>query len=228
MNGFREIAELNGCAVSLLQNGEAERARCTFVEALRRLQTLCHSGQDTEILLEDDSPLVYSEIWGNYSATFSVEVATAQHDLLDPEASHIYSRAFLLVNDIPVTAIETTAILLFNTGLVHHEEGVRTGKSANIKHALEFYKRSFALLDDDVHHVIAILVLMGALCHNMAHCYSSFFQKTPFHSMIKKLTQIVRWLASAAEELDEYEDFEFFHASLFFAECTNFRFAPAA
>lgn len=253
MSSLRQIAELNTCAIALLQQGEGDRARRTFIEALRRLQALCRTGHpivttssSSSSRIDDGScsatttttTTTYSDVWGSNSSEFSADVSRSQHEsLFDLEATQIYCRAFLLVNDIPASATETAAVLLFNTGLGYHLQGVRTGKSAIIQHALEFYQRGMCLLDDqqdDVDHqyVVALVVLMGALCHNMAHCYGWFFQTLPLHSMVDKLSQVVHWMESSSSEEDgqmtEYDELEFFHNALFFAESNDFRYAPAA
>ena len=228
MSILREISELNAGAVALLQQNETEHSKGVFIEALVRLQSLCHD--DTGIFLRlQGSPhfyTCYSELLGSQNSSAT---SFAANELLDhEEAVQIYSQGFLLANDVPVSAAETTAVLLFNIGLAHHQEGLRTGKSAILRNALDLYEWSDSLvsLDTTEQHGLAPIVLKGALCHNMALCYSCFFQMDQFQVVVEKLSQIVRWMDS--DEQIECAVVEFFRTSLFFAEFNDFRYAPSA
>lgn len=226
MNSLREIADLNAAALTLLQQNEPEQAKRMFVCALRDLQTLCSDENDAADTLP--TRFVYSDL-GCRTNRFSVGTAAAQqHDLLDQsDFNQIYNRAFLLTNDIPAEVQETAAVLFFNIGLVHHLISTRTGKSADMVRAIQFYERSFNYLGNSLDQSVAgLIVLMGAVCHNMMHCYSSFFQFFKVAAMVEQLSQVVCRMASSESICST--DYEFFRASLFFSKWNDFRYSPAA
>ena len=221
-------------AVLLLLQSDAEQAKRTFVRALRYGRTL-YSDDGHERFPDLQNSPVYSDILGCSSRRFcfSVEVTTPLlRNVLDLDGpNQIFSRAFLLADDIPAAAQETIAIVLFNVGLVHHLEGVRNGKSDDVRHAIVFYKQCFNLvyaMSEQQQPTVELLVFMGALCHNLAHCYRSFCQAYCVKAMEEELSQIVRWIEASQQPVC-FRDYEFLLTSLFVAETMNdFRYAPAA
>lgn len=225
------------CDIRVLSSRRGSKR--TFVLALRAVRALCADDDDGH---GDDVPQMFPDLQNSprYSDTmgcrtrsfcFSVEATTPLlREVLDLDgANHMYSRAFLLANDIPATTQEATAILLFNIGLAHHLEGVRHGKSADVRLAIAFYKQSFSLVDDMREQLeVELLVLMGALCHNMAHCFRNFRQQNFVEAMVEELAHIVQWIEASQQPICSRDD-EFFQTSLYFATVINdFRFAPAA
>jgi hypothetical protein len=231
MSCLPQIAGLNAEALILLQQNKPEQAKIRLVHALRQLQTLC-SGAEQEDADTSPAPSVYGDLLGSRTGSFSVDIAFAaqQDDGQDLDSSnHIYKRAFLLTNDIPAYVQETAAVLFFNIGLVHHLAGVRAGKSAVLLRALDFYKRSFGYLGNALdmdQSGTELVVLMGAVCHNMTHCYSTFFQLFKVKDMVEQLTLVVYRMD--ASEPTSAADYEFFRTSLFFSKWNGSRCSPAA
>jgi hypothetical protein len=88
---------------------------------------------------------------------------------------HMYHRPFLI--EIPRGSLEVydtgevSAALLFNLALLHHESGIKHGKSTSLKKALIVYEHGLQYLQ----HGANALVLTAAICNNWLNLLITHF-----------------------------------------------------
>lgn len=194
----------------------------------------------------------YSTIVGHETCCFSVEVFMA-HNQNPPEGQQtgqqqrsswmledihnsepVYSSAFLLTNSIPTTGSATASVLFYNIGLVLQLEGLETGRMAQVQLAIEFYQRSLLLIQHPLEsashpslYPVEIVVLMGAICHNLANCYQTFFQTPDVETMITNMERILQWM-DASGFSNTVSNYAFFRTRLFFLKNAVLQCAPSA
>lgn len=227
-----QIARLNSQAITLLQQGEYASARDTFVFALCQLKNICENKDDSIV---DDADIVkcYSDLHAldvlkpassltgrRYDFhTSSAATACPQPGIAEPQDMVLYDKAFLLTSDIPCETAATAAVLLFNTGLLHHTEAIATGVSLLYKKAKKFYQQVATLIAQEgfSQYSSTMAVVMAAVLHNLAHCHcTAFLDHISAASCQQQLSNLLEWVMQDSVAMS-LSDYEFFQTSLLFA-----------
>ena len=204
------VADLNNSAAAeLLQttlNGRpsvpGDEARHLLIQGLQELKAIIESDDDHHIV--DPSSL----------RSFSVRLLNPDPSVSEPTtdggAQEIFNGAFVfdtVEGDISQCS-NVAAVILYNLGLVNHRKGLKSGMSAHVKAALQFYERSHALLhqqqaEQGTHHSetfhYSINILVAALLVNIAHACNYFYET-------KKAAIVFRELARHMEDILDIED----------------------
>jgi hypothetical protein len=217
------VKGFNSDAVAHFQHGDSVRAQQIMLAALRHIRQLCVDEDEDE---DQASPC--TQYYGSELAydVYSVPLNKDEDD--DSIFQEIYNAAFLLTNDIPVSAAETAAVLLFNVGLIHHRNAIQFNKRKEMAKALQLYQQSLGLLEtDDKPYSATLAVLTAALCNNMAQIFTAFYKTEQARAMMDFMQESIERMQLDLGGISE-DDFEFFNANLYFANMDDFKFAPAA
>ena len=117
----------------------------------------------------------------------------------------------------------TSAVILYNLGLVYHNMAVRNGISAALPHALQMYESAFHCLRR-VPCILDCHRLLLAILNNMGNIYAQSFQMDHTVECFKQLRQALS-IPNPSMPLDE--DYIFFLLNALF-QPKELCFAPAA
>jgi hypothetical protein len=112
-----------------------------------------------------------------------------------------------------------------------HRKGLKTGKTAGLRKAMQLYQDSCSLLGHDAnqlcyHKSVVVIVLTAATCHNMAHIHGLFLNMTEVKDIVDRLSELFVFMDS--EQLIDEQDLEFCQISAFSLCSASLRAAPAA
>jgi hypothetical protein len=245
------IAEMNFNAIRLYLQGDGRSATSTLVQALRILhqeedqqkENFVHVSRDKNTMPIESQyfPICcFERIHTTTSISFESTGSTGGD-------VHMYHRPFLIEMSKGSMEMydkaEISATLLFNLGLVHHEAGMRLGKSALLKKALSVYEQGMQYLQCATN----ALVLMAALSNNRLNLLITYFYdivnaKKMLNFIDSILTQIeygfvlgrttnavdVLYDPNSPTQSLSIQELHHFRLSLAFVKIHDLRFAPAA
>jgi hypothetical protein len=266
------VASLNTQAVELMQLGDSIQAHASLIRALRELQLLLSSTEveandstnsstsananessisnehttGTASIGANTRPEVIDEVSNN----ICYSVSPTEQDVNESIDSDLYARAFHITESPsptnawqpPLEFLALGAILLYNLALIHHQAGIATGKSKDLKTALQLYQQSSRQLqivgaESTASSELEYLVLMAAVLHNEHQIHTFHFDTTAMHTTELHLTEVVRQMEQVFQR-DNHEhhimqaprvrDLHFFSLSLALARMRAHRCAPAA
>jgi hypothetical protein len=229
MTASCEIAAMNNRAVSYMQQGENKESIRLLHQALDIVSAEQKgtenspdaSSQEKQNIVEvsivdisGKADIAYQEMQAG------IEMFTFKHAFILPE----HDESCLTLSN----AAMTSSILLFDLSLAYHQEGIRSGSSASLLHALTMYELTLATiqlceLQTYSHHRV---VLMLAVANNMATLRTEFFDAKGLTSSLQ-LVQII--LESEGSSTLSAEDYAWFYMnfSILFSAGTH-RAAAAA
>lgn len=144
-------------------------------------------------------------------------------------AYSMYNRALVLSEDQDDCALlvtyqhRTSAIILYNLALVHHNIGVHLGVSAALPHALKLYEMAMETVDRGASFV-DVQKLLLALLNNMGNIHTHLFH---FEHTERCLNSLRVVLAASAQTSTMDDDYVFFFLNALF-QGKELCFAPAA
>jgi tetratricopeptide (TPR) repeat protein len=206
---------LNNNAVDLMRQGNLEEVTSDFRSALAKL----HRVNQHEVAdLTDKVPPTF----------LSVRSVALEHSLLntssypyqqDHHAFSLFERA-LVIDDAELAAVSsvagqdcTSAVILFNTGLALHLQGMRDicSQQTSFKRALWFYHTAFEILErctSNSDDKVNCLVYLAAM-NNMGHIYSNFCEGREAQRCLQLLQTMLETMQSSDIDIlsDEYLQF---------------------
>ena len=144
-------------------------------------------------------------------------------------AYSMYNRALVLSEDQDDCALlvtykhRTSAIILYNLALVHHNIGVHLGVSAALPHALKLYEMAMETVDRAANFV-DVQKLLFALLNNMGNIHTHLFHFEHTEHCFNTLRVV---LAASAQTSVMDDDYVFFFLNALF-QGKEMCFAPAA
>jgi hypothetical protein len=216
LSSLSHLARLNTIAASCYREGDDFAAMSILMDALRELKTFCDARDQMDVEMID----AYENEKGFHPFSGFYSVIPKDND-----DEQVYNGLFLITDDVPSTSWSVGAVLLFNAGLLHHREGIRSGKSEPMARAVQFYKKSIRLLEEFAESE-TLTVMLAAIYHNMKHIHDTFFQSKQAQKMIHCLAELFNWMEEDTSV--SKEALGFFRASLFYSTLTKGTAAPAA
>jgi hypothetical protein len=227
-------SDLNRRGVALLQQNRRKEAMCTFRAAMEAIKMM------TNIIKRDGHVPTKSDRLGDeprciYSAAIcdddTVETTRLESS---PDSSFVpYDRAFLVCAKNSLTSYEylevSSAVLLFNMGLLYHGIGVREESTVDFNMALQLYNTSLIVLTTS--HVYSqprpdLTLLRMAIINNTGHINSHFFNKGKTSHCLHMIKETFATLNCPDEMRSE---FAFFYQGLLFMSSQHVMgLAPAA
>ena len=207
-NALNNVVELNSSAVKLMQSSEGsytirnEGSRRLVVEGLRQLKQICSQVEEINVVVTDNEEEQVSPADGGIimagRQTLYVQMLYTNNGQLMETSQDIFNGLFLL--DFPQKISTVASVLLFNLGVIHHTIGLRHGLSHHVKTALQFYKKSIAILQQQDFEDIGLEYsclnfLIAALLTNTAHSYKYFYET-------KHASLVFQHLASQVDAMD--------------------------
>jgi lipoprotein signal peptidase len=101
---------------------------------------------------------------------------------------------------------------LYNTGLVFHLLALQTGSTSIFLKALELYKLSMIILEDNAKngfYVSELDILILALTNNMGHCHSHFNNLDDVSMCLQRICKV--FLLSVSTVLLSDDEYVFFY-----------------
>jgi tetratricopeptide (TPR) repeat protein len=144
-------------------------------------------------------------------------------------AYSMYNRALVLSEDQDDYALlvtyqhRTSAIILYNLALVHHNIGVHLGVSAALPQALKLYEMAMETVDRGANFV-DVQKLFLALLNNMGNIHTHLFHFEHTERCLNSLREV---LAASAQTSAMDDDYVFFFLNALF-QGKELCFAPAA
>ncbi|EEC48433.1 predicted protein [Phaeodactylum tricornutum CCAP 1055/1] len=127
------------------------------------------------------------------------------------------------------THTKVTSVLLYNSGLACHLQGLKSGSSAHLKKAVQFYEMALSAIDSlgtgrDDFSALALL----ALANNKGHIKSCFFETEETRSCLELLSGTFSSISHPSAIMGESEYLVFFMSLLYGQQKTPHPFSPAA
>jgi tetratricopeptide (TPR) repeat protein len=224
---FCSISEMNTAAVALMQQANHNKAISSFETSLSCLRShIVGRGKRGAMTLTRPQSQNYS---GAETLRFDGIIyrvcinRSRDYSSIQDNLFAFYNRAFVLsphADIIHGTACEVllAPVLLYNMGLAYHCQGIRNGTSRELKLALQLYKASLQVFEDERQCFSSLCNqadLLLALINNMGHIFSHFYDLKGMDRCQRHL-QI---LLESTPELfalfeEEEEDFTFFASAL--------------
>ena len=235
-----QIAQFNdNNAVPCLAEANLPIARQSFVKLLRDLRDMCkdgahHDHQDGGRRYQDVKTISYEEtkrsVFPRFmSVTQRLRADTLQHS----EMAHFDKAIFLQGSDVRFDVNSTASVLLYNTALLHHTEGLITGCANSFRSAVSFYKQVLSLLSQQQRLLCessTLLLVTCATLNNLSHCYMmAFAEAGTAQSYACQLEELLARATNLASEYMAPSELEFFYSSLMFTQMfMRSKAAPAA
>ena len=145
-------------------------------------------------------------------------------------AFSMYNRALVLSRDQDDYSLvvkyrhRTSAIILYNLALVHHNIGVHLGVSAALPHALQLYEMAQSEIDRGANFV-DVQKLLLALYNNMSNIHTHLFHFDNASRCLSSLRVVLAASSNSTMAMDD--DYLFFFLNALF-QGKELNFAPAA
>jgi tetratricopeptide (TPR) repeat protein len=147
-------------------------------------------------------------------------------------AYSMYNRALVLSEDQDDCALlvtyqhRTSAIILYNLALVHHNIGVHLGVSAALPHALKLYEMAMETVDrGGADNFVDVQKLLFALLNNMGNIHTHLFHFEHTEHCLNSLRVVLAAASAQSSVMDD--DYVFFFLNALF-QGKELCFAPAA
>ena len=231
-NNTGTIVELNRVAVSNLKSSRNRNAYEMFHHGLQVMHDIIQHRQVIQ-----SEPMECDGSSSELTSVTTVELSCSQTDMLySPDNFfHIYENAFLVPKSAkaymhPYAFQDlVSAVLMYNTGLLCHRQGLEIGNFRMLERALFLYEMAASTVQQDASYKSDDIdgLFMLALTNNMGHIHSHMFCQEKADFCRRLLEDLI------SDELlvaDCVEDATHCH---FFIECLQFRefgliLAPAA
>jgi tetratricopeptide (TPR) repeat protein len=228
----------NSRAVLLLQQNRPKEAICWLRRGLSNLASLEQVTYNTQ--LQNLQTHHASRKWidsidvdGEEGSAYSVEIPEVCDTIMSVSPANVFvvfNRAFLLpeygVLKTSADIATTSAILLYNMGLAWQHLGTQENSTTALNKALFVYERAYSALSQQCNDSFSYLVMM-ALCNNMAHIHSFFFNLEHAKQCRDLIAEI---LASSSPRSSSMaaDDYAFFKSEAMLLGGQELKFAPAA
>lgn len=195
-------------------------------QALSELRNIFQLERDYTEMEFDDEVKLQNEERFPLSPMTSVKIPiNASSSIAQVGAFNLFNRA-LIVNSGPIPENRISSVLLYNAGLSHHINAVRSGSSTELASALQFYRYAFSLLACSNEVRDENLLMLLALINNMGHIYANTFDsKASNHCM--EMMQRFFAASEGGDSLGECDSL-FFYMNTFLVKMDQFSAAPAA
>lgn len=226
-----QVAHFNDeIAVVNMTNNNLPAARQPFVKLLRDLRDLCKAGvhhehQDGDRRFRDFEPTSSKSVKRSFfPRCMSVAHAHRQQDATRQECDiALFEKAILLQgSDVKFDVNSCAAVVLYNTGLLHHTQGLITGCADSFRSAVSFYKQVLAVLAQQqelLGESSTLLLVACATLYNLSHCLMSAFAETgKAKCYAEQLERLLEWAFSMSGSRLAPSDMEFFYSSLLFTK----------
>jgi hypothetical protein len=248
-----QIADLNSQAVISLQNGKDQEAVVFLSEALSVLSSALEERDLQDYSPETggiiDKPFTNAAASNNNRSVISIislpikpirdqvssewDAITFGDDRADSSLvdGKIYNRGFVLPRQSDRllshhSHAETSAVLVFNTALTFHREGLESGRSKVLLKALLLYKKALQVTEHSLQqNYSSLAVVFLALTNNMAQIYVDLFDRDGLQRSRFMLRSVFDWVGPTRMDRSEYL---FFNLNLMLLEKQNFLLAPCA
>ena len=224
-----QVAQFNDeIAVVNLSTNNLPAARQSFVKLLRDLRDLCkaeahHEHQDGDRRFRDFETTSSKNLKRSFFPR-CMSVAHRQHDDTRQERDlALFEKAILLQgSDVNFDVNSSAAVVLYNTGLLHHTQGLITGCVDSFRSAVSFYKQVLAVLaqqQEMIGESSTLLLVACATLYNLSHCLMSAFAETgKAKCYAEQLERLLEWASSMPDSHMAPTDMEFFYSSLLFTK----------
>ena len=206
------IVDLNNEAVSYLQEGNYRAAVWDLEVSMDRLMS--------------------QEPGNNYDPgalrVASVPIAPS------PEAANnnifeFYRRAFRILSEPSqqerIHPVSNMIVCKFNTAIAYHDDGIRRNRPSHLVRALDMYEEILHTMQN--YGIQGHMLLLMAIGNNMGHIHCHLFN----FDQTRQALYWVRQLALSCEETAcplSYDDYSFFHKTVFIFNGRDLNIAPAA
>jgi hypothetical protein len=170
---------------------------------------------------------------GEQRPAYSVEIPEVRNTIVSDSPDNVFvvfHRAFHLSDygELKTFADSTkaSATLLYNMGLAWQQLGAQENDSMALKKALFAYERAYSALSQQCNDSFSSLVML-ALCNNMAHIHSHFFNLERAKNCRDLIPQILA-CSSPGTSLMATDDYAFFLSEAIILQGQELEFAPAA
>jgi hypothetical protein len=214
-----ELDIFNMEVIHSFQQRKFHNARSLLFRVCQLIQTakISNDINDTTKVLFD-SP--------SFQSMEDIPLLPARHILSENDVRYqeIYNTAFQLPYYEKISPTFAGSVILYNLGLLYHNEAIQLGRSTASKKALRLYKRSTSLLlSSKCERSNSAILLLAALCHNMAHIFKETFQLSHSLAMISAVANIDCGIISMSAR-----DREFFSTNAYFVSRSHTCCASAA
>ena len=236
-----QVAKFNDeFAVLDLTNNNFPAARQSFVKLLRDLRDLCKAGahhdhQDGDHQYRDFEKIASNDVKRNVFPRCMSVAHRQQDDTRQPRDMDLFDKAILLQgSDVKLDVSSSAAVILYNTGLLHHTQGLVTGCADSSRGAVSYYKQVLAVVAQQqelLGESSTLLLVACATLYNLSHCLMSAFAETgKAKCYAEQLEGLLQWASATSGSYMAPSDMEFFYSSLLFTKMyiRSCKAAPAA
>jgi hypothetical protein len=239
------INDVNSRAILLLQQNRHMDAICWLRRGLRNLASLEHTTYDAQqqqnAHATHHAPLKFVDsmgmhIEGGERPTYSVNIPEVRDTIISETPDNIFvvfHRAFHLSNngELKPSANSTiaSATLLYNMGLAWQHLGTQENNAVALKKALFAYERAYSILSrsqQQCNDSLSYLIML-ALCNNMAHIHSHFFNLEEAKTCRDLIPRILACSSPGMSSMAT-DDYAFFLSEAMLLQGQGLKFAPAA
>ena len=242
------IVDLNNNALTHFLNGDYERAIAILRLAFERLNAAFPSqrlkddggGQASFRFINHDRAAQHEHLpmmmdcdvdnIVKQKASRCLQWESSSSSASSPNTAYsMYNRALVLSRDQDDYSLlvkyrhRTSAILLYNLALVHHNIGIHLGLSAALPHALRLYDMALETIDKGA-NFLDVQKLLLAILNNMGNIHTHLFHFEHTRQCLNSL-RVVLSASSSLMEMDD--DYVFFFLNALF-QGKELNFAPAA
>jgi hypothetical protein len=238
------INDVNSRAVLLLQQNRHMDAICWLRRGLRNLASLEHlrtydAQQQNAHIYHASLKCVDSmdvNVEGDKRPRYSVAIPEVRGTIISEAPGNVFvvfHRAFHLSDyselKTPANSTIASATLLYNMGLTWQHLGAQEDNTTALKKALCAYKRAYSVLSRSQHQCndsFSDLVML-ALCNNMAHIHSHFFDLEEAKKYRDLIPQILACSSPGTASMAT-DDYAFFLSEAMLLQGQGLKCAPAA
>ncbi len=232
--------DVNSRAVLLMQQNRPKDAICWLRKGLSNLasieeQATCNPQRQQHLHTHHASLkwLDAMDVEVEERSAYSVEIPQVRNTIMSVSLDNVFvvfNRAFLLPDKGRLTtcadSTKVSATLLYNMGLAWQHFGTQENSTAALKKALLAYESEYSVLSRQCNDSFSCLVML-ALCNNMAHLHSHFFNLEQAKHCRDLIPHILA-CSSAGNASMAAEDYAFFLSEAMLLEGQDLQFAPAA
>jgi tetratricopeptide (TPR) repeat protein len=230
---------INSRAVLLLQQNRHKDAIYWLRRGLRNLASLeqvtCDDAQQQDLRTHPASLKCVDsmDVEGEERPAYSVEIPEVRDTIISVSPDNVFvvfNRAFHLsdygVLKTSPDSAKASATLLYNMGLAWQQLGAQENNTTALKKALFAYERAYSALSQQCNDSFSYLVMM-ALCNNMAHIHSHFFNLVEAKRCRDLIPQILACSSPRTSSMAA-DDYAFFLSETMLLKGQELKFAPAA
>ena len=203
MNVPQLIVDLNNKAIQCLLQGNSDGSVAALSSALSSLQ-LCHNMQQTATA---NSPLnlqismAMKLLERNPTCSTPMGSVVLDHSCLS-DCSGTFSifnhaltvsNSFELDSNVAKNYERLQSMLLYNLGLTLHFQAMRSGRSEELRGALDLYEMAFSVVENawQLFNIDDLMLLLMAILNNLGHIHSNLYN-------MERTQTCVDWLKALA------------------------------